>query len=188
MSKGMSMEARQAASERMSAMHAAKHAVPGVESVGTTSETDERLAQSEPIKVTSGHPLVTRPTNRFRVGTTIPYPKKGVHYYWAADNRIHPQNMWRKKGEGWYLTDPREADSLGLSGYAEENTGEHVVVDVNNAIRFGDVVLMECTDEQFAYNMGIKLEQYNVLENSAERKAEEGIANVVEQYERTRRD
>lgn len=132
-------------------------------------------------------PLVTRPTNSGRVGTDVPYEEKETHYYWASDNRINQQSVWAMKIKGYRLTDPSKAEQLGLDGYVDAATGELTTVDVNNAIRYGDLLLMECTSEQYKYNQQYKRNQFDAFEGTVRDKAEEDIDRVRSEYQRQKR-
>jgi hypothetical protein len=74
-------------------------------------------------------------------------PEPGKHYFWASDTASHPQSWRNYKQKGYTVVPAEKAERLGLEGYEDRLLGIGVTTDVNNCIRLGDLILMECTRE-----------------------------------------
>lgn len=126
---------------------------------------------------------VVTPRGPRRIAIDIPNPNPKFHYLWAADRSAHPQGYSRFKADGYWCVPSSEAEELGLDGYTDPN-GQEVTKDSANVIRFGDLVLMKCTEENWARICGEKRGQFDAFEGSVEADAEEKFAGVHEEYKR----
>lgn len=129
---------------------------------------------------------IVRPRGPRRTALDVPLPESGKHYLWADGRASHPQGYARFKTDGYVCTPAGDADKIGLSGYVDED-GIEVVKDSANVIRYGQSVLMECSDENFYRIKGEKMGQYDAFDGTVEAEAEANIAGVQEEYKRRKR-
>lgn len=136
---------------------------------------------------TANTPVMVRPRAKGRIALDVPNPKKGRAYKWAADRAGHPQSYARYKMDGWRVVPASEAEELGLDGYRDLDTGLETVKDSANVIRFGDLILMDTTAENFYRLRDEKMGAYDAYEGTIEADAEEKIALAQEEYQRRKR-
>lgn len=127
-----------------------------------------------------------RPRGVKRTALDVPNPKPNTHYLWAADSAGHPQGYSRYKTEGFTCVPASEAKAIGMDGYVDES-GLEVVKDSANVIRFGDLILMSCTVENFNRIKADKFQQYDAFDGTVEAEAEAKFESVHEEYKRRKR-
>lgn len=134
----------------------------------TSSKEMNRTMSTVAEPEVSGFTPATQ-TLRGMIGCDILYPEPNKRYYWAAEDPMHPQSVRMLKLMGYMPVTPDKAEKLGLDAYKDKVLfGNEPVPDVNNCIRYGNLILMECSEETWVNNALAKEREIQATEGIAE--------------------